>query len=55
MSLTHTADISSAPPGLMIVTRGQREGVSTCHAPLTSTGGSTIAVTWTWTVVIVKV
>ena len=55
MSLTHTADISCAPPGLMVVTSRQREGVATRPAPLASAGGRTIAVARAWTVVIVKV
>ena len=55
MSLTHTADISRAAPGLMMVTSRQREGVDTSPAPLTCTGGRTIAVARAWTVVIVKV
>lgn len=54
MSLTDTADISGAPPGL-IVTRGQGEGVAPRPAPLASAGGRTIALTRARTVVIVKI
>ena len=53
MALTHTADIPGAPPGLMVVTTGEGEGVA--PRPLTSAGGCAIAVTRAWAVVIVKI